>query len=225
MGAIRDISPFERPREKALKYGVSTLSNIELLALIIQSGGKNNSVLTIAYNILDKGNGLSGFFSHDYESLLKIKGINKVTAIKLLAIKELMQRSEHLQVVSKAHITNSEDIYKMFRIKYFEKYNEEITILLLNHANQIIKEEVIASGSVNEVAIDFRSIFRDVLKSNCHKFILIHNHPTGDSMPSEEDIYYTKEIKKKARSLGIQLLDHIIFGRHNYFSFKDNALI
>ena len=225
MGKIKDIAPFERPREKALRSGINTLSDIELFALIIQSGGKDNSVLNIAYNLLSNANGLSGFFDYDYEKLLKIKGINKVTAIKLLAVKELMQRFEHLQIISKAHITNSQDVYKMFRIKYLEKNSEEITILLLNHTNQIIKEEVIASGATNEVSIDFRSIFRDVLKNNCHKFILIHNHPTGESVPSEEDIYYTKEIKKKAHSLGLKLLDHIIFGKNNYFSFRDNALI
>lgn len=225
MGQIKDIACYERPREKALKLGINNLSDIELFALIIQSGGKNNSVLNIAYNLLDKSNGLSGFLEYDYEKLLAIKGINKVTAIKLLAIKELMQRFEYLQVVSKAHITNSKDIYKMFRIKYFSKTNEEILILLLNHANQIIKEEVIASGSINEVSIDFRLIFCDVLKNNVHKFILIHNHPTGDSAPSNEDIYYTNEIKKKAKGLGLKLLDHIIIGKYNYFSFKDNALI
>lgn len=225
MGQIKDIAVNERPREKALRRGINRLSDIELFSLIIQSGGKNNSVLNIAYNLLDRSNGLSGFINYDYESLIKIKGINQVTAIKLLAIKELMKRFEYLQTESKAHITCSKDIYKMFRLKYLDMTNEEVTILLLNHTNQIIKEEVIASGSINSVNIDFRLIFRDLLKNNSHKFILIHNHPTGDSNPSNEDIYYTKEIIERARSLGLKLLDHIIFGKNNYFSFKDNSLI
>ena len=91
MRQIKDIACYERPREKALKLGINNLSDIELFALIIQSGGKNNSVLNIAYNLIDKSNGLGGFLEYDYEGLLAIKGINKVTAIKLLAIKELTE--------------------------------------------------------------------------------------------------------------------------------------
>ena len=225
MRKIRDISPFEQPREKALKFGINTLSNQELFALIIQSGGKNNSVLNISYNLLKQTKGLSGFFDCEYEQLLQIKGISKVTAIKLLAIRELMQRFEQLKIMNDEHILNSRDVYKMFRIRYLDINHEEVLILHLNHANVVIKENIIAKGSINEVSIDFRLIFSDVLKSNCHKFILIHNHPTGDSTPSNEDIYYTNEINKKAKSLGLKLLDHIIFGKNNYFSFKDNALI
>ena len=130
MGQIRNIAIFEQPREKALTLGINTLSDIELFALIIQSGGKNNSVLDISYNLLHKTNGLEGFLKYDYEKLLEIKGINKVTAIKLLAIKELMLRMEHLRVLQKSHIRNSEDIFQMFRMKYLTKTDEEIILLI-----------------------------------------------------------------------------------------------
>lgn len=222
---IKDLEENERPREKALRFGIDYLSDIELLALLIGFGGKNNSALDIAFTLLKDSNGLSNLLNYDYESLMKIKGINKVKAINILAIREIMKRIERLQLPNKAHIISAKDIYKMYRLKYIEATNEEVRLILLNNLNQIIKEEVIGLGSLNDVGIDIRLIFHKILKNNCHKFILIHNHPTGDSRPSKNDLFFTNEIKNKSNELALKLLDHIIIGKNNYFSFKDHALI
>lgn len=222
---IKDLKENERPREKALRFGIEHLSDIELLALLIGFGGKNNSALDIAYALLKESNGLSNLFSYDYASLRKIKGINKVKAINILAIRELMQRIEHLKLPNKAHIISAKDIYNMYRLKYIDASNEEVLLILLNNLNQIVKEEVIALGSLNDVGLDIRLIFHKILKNNCHKFIIIHNHPTGEVKPSKSDLFFTSEIKKKSEELSLKLLDHIIIGKNNYFSFKDHALI
>lgn len=222
---ILDYPKEERPREKAIKCGIKTLSNAELFTLIIQSGTKNNSALNIANNLLDASKGLLGFIDIDYETLCQIKGIKKASAIKLLAIKEIMVRFENLKYATKEIIRCSEDIYKMYHLKYLEKSNEEIMVLVLNRNNEVKKEVILAMGGLSEVNFDFNIAFKTILKTGYKKFIILHNHPSFNVNPSKEDIYLTNEIKVMANSLHLKMLDHVIIGQNNYYSFKDHDLI
>ena len=224
MGKIKNIPINERPREKAKKYGIATLSNAELLAILILCGTVGSSALEIANNLLDKG-GLINLSSLSYEELIDFKGISSAKAITLLAVFELNKRIEHLKVEQKRKISSSEDVYLMLKSKFNNLNQEEVLILILSTSNIVIKEVVVAKGSFDSVNLDFRVLISLLLKANATKFILIHNHPFGNAKPSKEDIVMTNMIKKKTKEFSIRLLDHIIFGNQEYFSFKDQALI
>ena len=224
MGKIKNIPTLERPREKAYKYGIATLSTVELLAILISCGTIGKSAIEIANSLLDEG-GLISLPSLTYEDLIKIKGIKSAKAITLLAVFELNKRYEHLKIEQKRHITSSEDVYLMLKSKYNYASQEEVVILILNSANIIIKEQVIAKGNFDSVNLDYRVLIATLLRANATKFILLHNHPSGNSKPSNEDIIFTGLIKDKTKEFSIRLLDHLILGNNEYFSFKDNALI
>ena len=224
MGKIKNIPVNERPREKAKKYGISTLSNAELIAILLLCGTVGSSALEVANNLLDKG-GLIKLSSLSYEELIDFKGISSAKAITLLAVFELNKRIEHLKVDQKRKITSSEDVYLMLKSKFNNLEQEEVLILILSTSNIVIKEFVVAKGNFDSVNLDFRVLISILLKANATKFILIHNHPFGSAKPSKEDIAMTNMIKKKTKEFSIRLLDHIIFGNQEYFSFKDQALI
>lgn len=224
MGKIKNIPVNERPREKAKKYGISILSNAELIAILILCGTAGYSALDIANTLLDKG-GLVNLPSLTYEDLVQIKGINSAKAITLLAVFELTKRIDHLKVEQKRRISSSEDVYLMLKSKFNNLEQEEVLILILSTSNIVIKEVVVAKGNFDSVNLDFRVLISLLLKANATKFILIHNHPFGNAKPSKEDIAMTNLIKKKTKEFSIRLLDHIIFANQEYFSFKDQALI
>jgi len=225
MGNIKHIPYFDRPREKAYAQGISTLSDTELLAIIIGSGSKDHSALDIAQEVLDKCRGLLNLGSLSLLTLKKIKGISKAKSASLLAMVEIFKRLEHQKIVQKKHLTSSQDIYEMFRLYYLHFSREEVRILLLNNANALVKEILLTQGSFNSVNIDYRLIIAELLKNDCYKFILIHNHPSSSSIPSLEDINATIDLKKKVEHFKIKLVDHIIMASDEYYSFKDHALL
>ncbi len=225
MGNIKHIPYFDRPREKAYSQGISTLSNTELLAIIIGFGSKDHSALDIAQEVLDECRGLLNLGCISLATLKRIKGISKAKSASLLAMVEIFKRLEHQKIMQKKHLTSSQDIYEMFRLYYLHFPREEVRILLLNHANGLVKEILLTQGSFNSVGIDYRLIIAELLKNDCYKFILIHNHPSSSPMPSIEDINATMEIKRKVEQFKIKFLDHIIIASDEYYSFKDNALL
>lgn len=225
MGNINHIPYFDRPREKAYAQGISTLSDTELLAIIIGFGSKDHSALDIAQEVLDECRGLLNLSSVSLTALEKIKGISKAKSASLLAMIEIFKRLEHRRIVQKKHLTSSQDIYEMFRLYYLHFPREEVRILLLNHANGLVKEILLTQGSFNSVNIDYRLIIAELLKNDCYKFILIHNHPSSSAMPSIEDIDATFDLKRKVEHFKIKLIDHIIMASDEYYSFKDNALL
>lgn len=222
MGKIKNIPLIERPREKAKRYGINSLSNQELFAVIIGSGTKGQSALEIANNLIDKSNGLLNIMQMSFEDLILVKGINNVKAIQILAILEILKRLNHLEIEKKQSVTCSEDIYHMYRFKYQHYMQEELIVLFLNNANHIVHEEIIGMGGFNYVSIDYRVIISKLLKRNCSKCIIVHNHPHSSSKPSIEDIDVTSNLKQKLSFFSIKMLDHIIIGENDYYSFKDN---
>lgn len=210
------------PYEKLELYGEESLSLEELLAVILKTGTKNKNAMQIARDIMTLGeNGNSLRFLQDVSinDLIKIEGIGKSKAIQLKAACEIAKRINY-PIVEKQKITSNEDVIRLFESELKFEKREVIKILILNNKNIVLKIRNIAIGGTNYSLISPKEILSEAVKLNAEKIILIHNHPSGDSTPSEADYKITKKIDEASAILGITLLDHIIIGDGNYKSIK-----
>lgn len=210
----------ELPRERLLEKGAQALTSIELLAIVLQTGTKRKNVFLLSKEILEEYS-LEKLCSSSVQELLQIKGIGISKATKLVAMKELVKRSE--THTKRVQIKNPKDIYEHF--KYLaSKEQEECYVIHLNTKQHIIKEELIFRGTVNATSMHAREVFKSAIRENALSIILIHNHPSGDPSPSVEDLQVTKELREAGTFLGIQVLDHVIIGKGKYFSFEEQNL-
>lgn len=219
---IKELPYSDRPREKAIKYGLDKISNGELLAILLRNGTKGKSSIELSYEILQLTNGINGLKNINIEELKNIKGISNVKAIQLLASIELSKRINDNKEVGQK-ILDGYDVYDLIGdyIKYDEQ--ENFIIILLDIKNNLINYKTLYKGGLNYNVIHMRDIFREVVRSNAFKFICVHNHPTGDPSPSQNDYNVTIEIIKNANMMGIKCIDHIIIGDNCYFSFKEST--
>ena len=215
---ISDIPVNLRPREKALHFGIEELSDQELLALIIGSGGKGNSAIDIAGELLKThANSMESLSNTNYQSLLGYLGLKKSIALRLLATFEFHKRlsSHKYQSISKIESVN--DVY--LRYKYLENFEQEVlVIIMLDLKKRIIKEKVLYKGTSDGLSIDVREIIQELILAKAKFFYLVHNHPDEEPSPSDDDILATKVIKKTSSNLGIKLLDHLIVFKNNFSS-------
>ncbi len=218
---IKELPDDLLPREKALKYGIESLSDVELLALLLGQGTKDLNVLGLADRILG-GKDLKNLKNISIEDLLKIKGVGKAKSLQILAIKEILKRIEEDE--EKLSFSSPDDVYRYLKWLSKEK-QEKMVALYTNTMNQLLGEEIIAIGSLNVLNLKPRDIFIPALRYNSYGIILAHNHPEGSSEPSKEDINFTENIKKLSIQLGFELLDHIIIGKKGFYSFSAQNLI
>lgn len=219
---IQEINKDDRPRERALKYGVHVLNNSELFALIIGSGTKRQNAIELSNKIIFQG--LEKAVGSKIKDLLKIKGIGIAKACKIAAIFEIMKRYNTKKSLAKK-ITCSNDVYEYIRLKIQNLEKEVFVVIYLDTKNKIISDEIVSVGILNASIVHPREVFQNAIRNNCNSIILSHNHPSGDIEPSNEDEEVTKNLVDCGKLLGITILDHIIVGHENYFSFKDSNLI
>ena len=211
MRNIKNISILERPYEKLKMYGEESLSDCELLSIIINTGTKLKSSLEIAQEL----NGLTNLFELSLEELEKIHGIGEAKAIRLKAVCEISKRLSKPRT-NKIKITSREDVNNFFGKEMSFLKAEALKLILLNNQNYVIKVKTIAVGSESNIALSIKSILSEVVKAQAPKIILIHNHPSGISEPSMQDINFTKRIVEAAKLLDIIVLDHIVIGNNNF---------
>ena len=222
---IKELPQSERPYEKLELYGEKNLSNAELLAIIIKTGTKEYTSVDIARKILklnemyDKED-LSFLKDLSIEELTKIKGIGKVKALQLKAMCELASRMNKPSNYKNTQIKEPNDIVKILMNEMQNEKREIAKIILLDIKNNILKIKDIAIGGNNFVSIGMKDILSEAVKINAPKIILVHNHPSGNSTPSVQDIEITEKLEKSAKLLGIQLLDHIVIGNKEFTSIK-----
>ena len=218
--------PFdERPREKAIKLGVEQLSNLELIEIIVGRGIKGNSVIDISYQLLHLFDGLKECYNVSLDDLIKIRGISKIKGIEILSLLELSKRINYSSDRENTESMSSPSIvYAKYKGKMLCFTQERMMILYLNNKNIVIKEEILFVGGVDFINIDPKLIFHNAIKYNAKSIICMHNHPSGDVIPSKNDIKSTNQIRDMGNFLGINLLDHIIIG-NNFYSFKENDLL
>jgi len=216
---IKDLPEQNRPRERFLKHGPEALSDSELFAIILRIGSPNENVIDMS-NRLIKEYGLNNLFDCSLKELQKIKGIGPSKAMQLLAMAELGKRySQSKNPIKK--ISQSKDVFDLFHERLKSKTQEEFYVLMLNSKNNVIKEHLVYKGTLDAAIIEPREVFKEALKNSAAKIILIHNHPSGDPKPSDEDVEVTRKINNLGKELNIDLLDHIIIGNENYFSLKE----
>ncbi|WP_132242043.1 RadC family protein [Marinisporobacter balticus] len=216
----------ERPREKLIKFGVSVLSNAELLAILIRTGTKETSAIELAQKILSiSHSGLRYLADCTIEELSEIKGIAKVKACQIVAAIELGKRLAMSNSKAKLNIRSSRDVANVFmeEMRYYKK--EYFKSILLNTKNEIIITENISIGSLNSSLVHPREVFVSAIRKSASSIILIHNHPSGNPDPSNEDIKITKRLIEAGKIIGIEILDHIIIGDGNYLSLKEISII
>lgn len=224
--AIKEMAEDERPREKLAKYGVGTLSNTELLAILIRTGTKDVSAIGLAQRILSTNEeGLRFLADCTVEELSKIKGVGISKACQIIAAIELGKRLSVKIRESRQGIKSPRDIADLFmeEMRYYKK--EHFKILLLNTKNEMISSETISIGSLNSSLVHPREVFVNAIRRSASCIILIHNHPSGNPRPSEEDIHITKRLVEAGKIIGIEVLDHIVIGDGNYCSLKEISII
>lgn len=225
---MKSLPESERPYEKAAEYGVESLSDAELLAVILRTGTKDKSVRELAEEILKLGNpsGLPGLLHHSLADYQEIRGIGSVKAVQLSCIGELSKRIwKSAKVTSELICRNPAVIAEYFMEEMRHKEQEFLKMLILNTKNVLMKDIDISKGTVNASLATPREIFIEALKYRGTSVILLHNHPSGDPTPSNDDCLFTKRVAEAGKMIGISLLDHIIIGDNSYVSLKERGIL
>ena len=223
---MKEMPVSERPYEKCIQYGTASLSDAELLAVIIRTGGRGERATELACRILNNvpGGKLGGLFQMSSRQLEEIKGIGRVKAVQLLCLTEITKRMMSQAVVETQLVCTEPGkvaAYFMPKMKFLEY--EQVRLLILNGRNALVEDIVISNGSFNSAMASPREVFYYALKHKAVAIILLHNHPSGDPSPSREDLLLTKRIAETGQLIGIPLLDHIIIGDNRYVSVKESG--
>ncbi|MCT4696921.1 MAG: DNA repair protein RadC [Candidatus Cardinium sp.] len=223
---IQDWAPEDRPREKLLRKGASSLTDAELLAVLIGSGTRNVSVVVLAQHILKaNGNSLQELAKRSVQELRRFRGIGEAKAIAVVCAMELTRRRAYEPVHKREQVNTSAQAYRLLQPDLTDKSVEEFWVLLLNRANYLINKIKISSGGTSRTIVDSKYLFRMVLDHQAVSIILAHNHPSGNTTPSTTDIELTKSITNAGALLDVTVLDHIIFTDRKYFSFSDEGML
>lgn len=223
---ITDIPNVERPIEKLITFGAETLSNSELLAIILRTGLKGENVLSLSQRVLSDIGGLDNILNISYNDLVSIKGIKNSKGSQIIALAELFRRFNTLRSnKDNIKITKPSDISHLLQCEMNGVNQEILKLIVLDTKNKIIRVKDIFKGSLNCSIVHPREIFSEAIKCGGASIIISHNHPSGDPTPSKEDVNITIRIKESGDILGIKLLDHLIIGDNSYVSMKEKGII
>ena len=224
--SIRNWAEEDRPREKLVLKGKASLSDAELLGILIGSGTRSLSAVDVCKLILQKaGNNLNELARLSVKDLQKFKGIGEAKAISIVAALELGRRRKEADAVKRIKITSSQDAYDAIKPDLWDKQQEEFWVLLLNRANQVMHKAQASLGGVSGTVADPKVIFKLALDHLASAILLVHTHPSGNLKPSEADLRLTKKLKEGGSMLDIPVLDHLIFTDHGYYSFADEGTL
>lgn len=220
---FKNIPDEEKPRERLLKYGVKNLSNEELIAILLKTGSKKYNVKELANNVLCSFNSIKDLRNIRINNLINIDGIGKIKAIELLSAIELGRRvyeeDYHDEMIS---LTNPFSIIKYFNNLFKDEKQECFYVIYMDSKGKYIDKKLLYKGILNKSLVHPRDIFKEAYLLSACSFICIHNHPSGDASPSNDDVFVTKNLKEIGILHGINLVDHIIIGIDNYYSFYED---
>ncbi len=226
ISTIKEWAEDDRPREKLIAKTPKALTNAELLAILIGSGSKNESAVDLAKKILASlDNHLSLLARLSIKELMQFKGIGEAKAINIIAALEIGRRRRLSEALERKKIKSSAEAFEVISPILNDKHYEEFWCITLNRSNYIIKTIAISEGSIAGTIADPKKIFKLALEDNASSIILAHNHPSGALKPSQADIKLTEKCKEAGRFLELPVIDHIIVGNDNYYSFADEGLI
>jgi DNA repair protein RadC len=225
---IKSWAEEDRPREKLLLKGKHTLSESELIAILVRTGTKEKTAVDVAKDLMRKVN-------NDLDTLGKLSvkdilgfglpGIGETKAITIVAALELGRRRQTSEVKEREKIITSRDAFDMLYPLVADKFHEEFWIVLLNRGNKVIEKILVSSGGLTGTIADVRMIFNHAIKSQATSLVLCHNHPSGNVSPSQTDIDLTKKLVKAGETLDVKVVDHLIIGENKYYSFADEGML
>ncbi len=220
---IRDVHIEDRPRERLIRQGAQSLSNQELIAILLRTGTKQESVLALANRVLNYFEKLHGLKHATLEEMISVKGIGEAKAVQLLAAIELGRRLAQKEVDTRFTIRSPQDAATYLMPEMSSLQQEHFVVLFLNVKNQVLHKQTIFIGSLNSSIVHPREIFREAVKRSAASIICAHNHPSGNATPSPEDIEVTKRLQEAGYIIGIELVDHVIIGDHQFTSLKEKG--
>ncbi len=216
----------DRPREKYLAKGLHSLSDAELIAILIGSGNRSETAVELSKRILNSaGNSLHELGKQSVSDLKKLKGIGEAKAITIIAALELGRRRKLADIIKKEKISSSRDVAIIFQSLLSDLPHEEFWVIFLNRANKIIDKQRISQGGVTGTVIDVKMVMKMAIERLASGIIFCHNHPSGNLEPSSADKLITKKLKQAGEFLEISILDHIIVADDRYFSFADEGIL
>ncbi|SEU17683.1 DNA repair protein RadC [Paenibacillus sp. NFR01] len=222
---LRDLPHEERPRERMMHYGAESLSQAELLAILLRTGTRRESAIHIAQRILGQTGGLRGLADLSIQELTEIKGIGPAKAVQLKAGIELGRRMANSRLTEPVTIRSPFDAAEILseQLRYLQK--EHFVCLFLNTKNHVIAQETLSMGSLNASIVHPREVFRAAMKWSSAAIICAHNHPSGDPTPSPEDIALTSRLRQAGEIVGIDVLDHLVIGDGSFVSLKEKGYL
>ena len=224
--SIKNWAIDDRPREKLLAKGRESLSDSELLAILINTGSKNKSAVELAKEVLFLGkNNLNELGKISLKDLMRIKGIGEAKAITLAAALELGRRRQATGILNKTYVRSSNELAEFLKAKLKDYSYEIFGVVFINKSNKINHFEIISKGGITSTVVDPRIVFKKAFDAEATSIVLCHNHPSGSLKPSRQDEELTHKIKEAAKYLDIKVIDHIIVIDEGYFSFADEGLI
>ena len=225
---LKDLPINERPMEKFLEYGPASLSDAELLALVIRVGSKDKHVVELMNMVLSKageGAGLTELNNMSVDELQHVPGIGQVKAVQLKCIVELAIRLAKQEKKHKVRFNQPRSVADYYMQEFRFKDREELLLIMLDTKGKLLKDAIISSGTINYSILEPREVFVTAFQYHAVQIILLHNHPSGDPTPSKEDLISTKRIKEAGEIVGIELIDHIIIGDNRYISMSERNLL
>jgi DNA repair protein RadC len=224
--SIKNWAEDDRPREKMSKHGPASLSDAELIAILLGSGTRNLSAVELARKVLElAGNNVSELGRKTVAELIKLPGIGEAKAITLMAALELGRRRKIGDYPEKPGVTSSRDAFEIIHSDLADINHEEFWVIFLNRANKLIRKQKISQGGISGTVTDNRVILRLALEHQASSLILSHNHPSGNLTASQADIQITHKLKEAAKLLELEVIDHIIVAGNRYLSFADEGLL
>ena len=224
--SIKNWSQDDQPREKLLYKGKSSLSDAELVAILIGSGNRDESAVSLSKRMLSSvDNNLSELGKLSIKQLTTFKGIGDAKAVSIVAALELGRRRRGEEALERKKITSSQSVFELMQPIIGELQHEEFWIIYLNNSNKVITKKQLSKGGITGTLVDIRIVLKNALEVGATSLILAHNHPSGTLKPSQADKQITHKLKTGAASLDIKVLDHLIITEKAYFSFADESLI
>lgn len=222
---IRDVHIADRPRERLIRQGADSLSNQELIAILLRTGTKEESVLVLANRILSSFDKIQDLKDATIEEMTSVKGVGQAKAVQLLAAAEIGKRLYRKHSEGRYVIRSPEDAAAYLMTDMSSLSQEHFVVLFLNVKNEVLHKQTIFIGSLNSSIVHPREIFREAVKRSAASIICAHNHPSGNPSPSPEDIEVTKRLTEAGAIMGIDLLDHVIIGDHRFISLKEKGYV
>lgn len=222
---IRELPHSERPRDKAVRFGTESLSDSELLSIILGSGSKGSNALQTANHLLARFQNIRALSNASLNELKATPGIGPVRAVEIKACLEIARRFQQIVLRPGDILNGSRQVFACYHEKLRDYKKERFYCLLLDAKHRILKEELVSIGSLNFSIIHPREVFAPAIKEAAESILLLHNHPSGDPTPSREDIHITRRLVEVGKLVGIEVIDHIIIGNGCYVSFTEQKLL